>query len=41
MLASVSVATSTDRGKTWTLNPVGADVGGADDREWIAADEGK
>jgi len=37
-LANISVSTSTDRGKTWTLNPVGADVGGADDREWIAAD---
>jgi hypothetical protein len=37
-LANISVSTSTDRGKTWSLNPVGADVGGADDREWIAAD---
>ncbi len=37
-LANVDVSTSTDRGKTWQLNPVGADVGGADDREWIAAD---
>jgi hypothetical protein len=37
-LANVSVSTSTDQGKTWSLNPVGADVGGADDREWIAAD---
>ncbi|MGH3008726.1 MAG: hypothetical protein ACRDLM_04885 [Gaiellaceae bacterium] len=37
-LASVGVATSADRGKTWSFNPVGADVGGADDREWIAAD---
>jgi hypothetical protein len=37
-LADVDVSTSTDRGKTWQLNPVGADVGGADDREWIAAD---
>lgn len=37
-LANVDVSTSNDRGKTWKLNPVGADVGGADDREWIAAD---
>jgi hypothetical protein len=37
-LADVDVSTSTDRGQTWQLNPVGADVGGADDREWIAAD---
>jgi hypothetical protein len=37
-LANISVATSADHGKTWSLNPVGADVGGADDREWIAAD---
>ena len=37
-LADVDVSTSTDRGKTWRVNPVGADVGGADDREWIAAD---
>src|SRR5581483_3940347 len=37
-LANVSVSTSTDQGKTWTLNPTGADVGGADDRPWIAAD---
>jgi hypothetical protein len=36
--ADVDVSTSTDRGKTWRLNPVGAVVGGADDREWIAAD---
>ncbi|MGZ4332912.1 MAG: hypothetical protein ACXVRJ_01380 [Gaiellaceae bacterium] len=35
---NVDVSTSTNRGKTWRLNPVGADVGGADDREWIAAD---
>lgn len=37
-LANISVATSANNGKTWSLNPVGADVGGADDREWIAAD---
>jgi hypothetical protein len=37
-LANIDVSTSTDRGKTWNFNPVGADVGGADDREWIAAD---
>jgi hypothetical protein len=37
-LADVDVSTSTDRGKTWQLNPIGADVGGADDRPWIAAD---
>jgi hypothetical protein len=40
-LADVAVSTSTDRGKTWQLNPVGGDVGGADDREWIAADGAK
>ena len=37
-LLNVDVSTSADQGKTWSLNPVGADVGGADDREWIAAD---
>jgi len=37
-LANISVSTSQDKGKTWTLNPVGADVSGADDRQWIAAD---
>lgn len=37
-LANISVSTSADHGNTWTLNPVGADVSGADDREWIAAD---
>jgi hypothetical protein len=37
-LADVDVSTSTNRGETWHLNPVGAIVGGADDREWIAAD---
>jgi hypothetical protein len=37
-LANVGVSTSSDQGKTWSFNPVGADVGGADDREWIAAD---
>jgi hypothetical protein len=37
-LANISVSTSSDNGKTWSLNPLGADVGGADDREWIAAD---
>jgi len=37
-LLNVDVSTSTDKGSTWQLNPVGADVGGADDREWIAAD---
>jgi hypothetical protein len=37
-LLDVDVSTSTDRGQTWHLNPVGAVVGGADDREWIAAD---
>jgi len=36
-LANVDVSTSADQGSTWQLNPVGADVGGADDREWIAA----
>jgi autonomous glycyl radical cofactor GrcA len=36
-LADVDVSTSTDKGATWRLNPIGADVGGADDREWIAA----
>ena len=37
-LANVDVATSTDRGKTWSLNPAAATISGADDREWIAAD---
>jgi hypothetical protein len=37
-LAEVDVSTSADKGTTWKLNPIGADVGGADDREWIAAD---
>jgi hypothetical protein len=37
-LANIAVSTSTDAGKTWTLNPLGADISGADDREWIAAD---
>lgn len=37
-LLNVDVSTSTDKGATWQLNPVGADVGGADDREWIAAE---
>ena len=36
-LANVDVSTSTDRGQTWTLNPVSATISG-DDREWIAAD---
>ncbi|HEX5247545.1 MAG TPA: sialidase family protein [Gaiellaceae bacterium] len=36
-LANVDVSTSTDRGQTWTLNPVSATIAG-DDREWIAAD---
>jgi hypothetical protein len=36
-LANVDVSTSTDGGKTFSLNPVGATVPG-DDREWIAAD---
>ncbi|HLX31430.1 MAG TPA: hypothetical protein VKR79_01550 [Gaiellaceae bacterium] len=36
-LANVDVSTSSDQGKTWSLNPIGADVG-ADDRPWIAAD---
>jgi hypothetical protein len=37
-LANVSVSTSGDQGKTWSLNPAAATIGGADDREWIAAD---
>jgi len=37
-LANIDVSTSTDGGKTFTLNPVGAQVPG-DDREWIAADD--
>ena len=37
-LANIDVATSTDRGKTWSLNPAAATISGADDREWIAAD---
>jgi hypothetical protein len=36
-LADVDVSTSTNGGKTFTLNPIGATVPG-DDREWIAAD---
>jgi len=36
-LANVDVSTSTDNGKTWTLNPTSATISG-DDREWIAAD---
>jgi hypothetical protein len=36
-LANVDVSTSTDGGKTWSLNPIGATIPG-DDREWIAAD---
>jgi hypothetical protein len=36
-LANVDVSTSTDGGKTWSLNPIGATISG-DDREWIAAD---
>src|SRR5207248_1285698 len=36
-LANVDVSTSTDGGKTFTLNPTGATIPG-DDREWIAAD---
>ena len=37
-LANISVATSSDHGKTWSLNPAAATMSGADDREWIAAD---
>lgn len=37
-LAEIDVSTSTDGGKTFKLNPVGALVPG-DDREWIAADD--
>ena len=36
-LANVDVSTSTDGGKTWALNPIGATIP-VDDREWIAAD---
>ena len=36
-LANVDVSTSTDGGKTWSLNPTSATIPG-DDREWIAAD---
>lgn len=36
-LANVDVSTSTDGGKTFTLNPTSATIPG-DDREWIAAD---
>ncbi|HBE27543.1 MAG TPA: hypothetical protein DDW25_01500, partial [Ktedonobacter sp.] len=36
-LANVDVSTSTDKGNTWALNPIGATISG-DDREWIAAD---
>lgn len=36
-LANVDVSTSTDGGKTWALNPLGALIP-LDDREWIAAD---
>jgi hypothetical protein len=36
-LANVDVSTSTDGGKTWTLNATSATIPG-DDREWIAAD---
>lgn len=36
-LVNVDVSTSTDGGKTWSLNPIGATISG-DDREWIAAD---
>lgn len=36
-LANVVVSTSTDGGKTWSVNPTGATIPG-DDREWIAAD---
>jgi hypothetical protein len=36
-LANVDVSTSTDGGKSFTLNPLGATVP-LDDREWIAAD---
>ena len=39
-LASVYVATSRNGGATWSVqNPVAADQSGADDREWLAADE--
>lgn len=36
-LANVDVSTSTNGGKTFTLNPIGATIP-VDDREWIAAD---
>lgn len=36
-LANIDVSTSTDGGKTWSLNPTSATISG-DDREWIAAD---
>jgi hypothetical protein len=36
-LANIDVSTSTDGGKTFTLNPTSATIPG-DDREWIAAD---
>jgi hypothetical protein len=36
-LANVDVSTSTDGGRTWAFNPIGATIPG-DDREWIAAD---
>jgi hypothetical protein len=36
-LANVDVSTSTDGGKSWSLNPTSATIPG-DDREWIAAD---
>lgn len=35
-LANVDVSTSTDGGKSWSLDPIGATISG-DDREWIAA----
>ncbi len=37
-LANISVSTSQDDGKTWSINPTAATISGADDREWIAAD---
>ncbi len=37
-LANVDVSSSTDRGNSFALNPVGALIPG-DDREWIAADD--
>lgn len=36
-LANVDISTSTDGGKSWALNPLGATIPG-DDREWVAAD---